>query len=651
MRAWLMAFLMSAVVLSGCVSDGPSEDIDSTPTVPDGSTIGGLVQDPAAAPEKVLPYLPGDYVFNESYAQVLEDGPFDILPQGRFTIASEQDGADIEMALWLPDVPADQVVGTLLFSSPYFWGADNVNECAEIPFLGTACTGSARTVDNPGGSVQVLIDNIVPHGFAFATHAIRGTAGSGGCNDLMGPTETADIDQAVTYLGTQEWSNGAIGMTGVSYDGSTPWAAATTGNPHLKTIIPISGVPDMHGLMYRNGSSETRGPALLNALYVAGGIGSRGMGEGWAEGALCPEAYEGLATSVVTGIHGSDLTGYWQERNRKADVAANYQGSVFSIQGLQDWNVDPSQVIPWVDELDQQGLKTKQLLGQWAHNWPDGNVDRNRDGEVTDEEAYEMWSFRFRADYKQTLLMWLRSELNGEDVWTGPPVQVMDSDLRWRNEAHFPPRDATWTTYHLNPNGLMETVQDGQESIILTPNPRTVINPTFLLPEQREELPVDPDSYVDFILPSRDHDTLITGLPKVHVTVTPHGPGGYMAAYLYEKDAETDDLKRLGWTTMNLGYAAGGTEYTPVVPGQPLKVNMEIQPMDAVVHADNRLVLRLWVFTDGDRLPTIPPNGASLELGHELETVIVLPTVERAASDYFMPPAPPEPVDEEESEA
>lgn len=645
MRAWLVAILMSSVVLSGCMSGTGSEidDTDGTP-VTGGSTIGGLPKDPGAVSEEVVPYLPGDYILNESYSQVLEEGPHSILPQGRFTIPSDQDGVDIEMALWLPDVPANETVGVLLFSSPYFHDADRTRAVVPNPLLGgnIVTYGSTRTVDNPGGTVQGFIDNLVPHGFAFATHAIRGTAGSGGCNDLMGPTETADIDQVVTWLGTQDWSNGNVGMTGVSYDGSTPWAAATTGNPHLKTIIPISGVPDIHGLMYRNGSSETRGPALLNALYIAGGIESREQGQGQAQGALCPEAYEGLATSVLTGAHGSDATGYWQERNRKPHVEANYEGSVFSIQGLQDWNVDPSQVIPWVDELDAQGLKTKQLLGQWAHNWPDGSADINGDGEVSDEEAYERWSFRFRADYKQTLLMWLRSELNGEDVWTGPPVQVMDSDLRWRNEAHFPPRDATWTKYHLNPNGILQTTQSGSDSIVLTPNPPSIINVNGFMPDQREELPTL-DSYVDFVLPTNGEDLLVSGLPKVQVTVTPHGPGGYLAAYLYEQEKSTGDLKRLGWTTMNLGYADGTTEYTPVVPGQPLKVLMEIQPMDAVVHSENRLMLRLWVFTDGDRLPSIPPNGANLELGHELETVLVLPTIDREATDYFMPPAPPEP--------
>ena len=45
-----------------------------------------------------------------------------------------------------------------------------------------------------------------------------------------------------TWLGTQPWSNGKVGMIGKSYDGSTPWQAATFGNPHLATIVPMSGL-------------------------------------------------------------------------------------------------------------------------------------------------------------------------------------------------------------------------------------------------------------------------------------------------------------------------------------------------------------------------------------------------------------------------
>jgi predicted acyl esterase len=463
------------------------------------------------------------------------------------------------------------------------------------------------------------------------TLSVRGTGGSDGCNDLMGPNEIADLDTALTWMGQQEWSTGKIAMIGVSYDGSTPWSAASTGNPYLKTIVPVSGVPDIYGLMYRNGSSESRGPFLLNALYIQGGIDSGEADK--SPGRLCPEAVEGLALSGLAGAAGEDPTGYWQARNRKPGVDANYKGSVFSIQGLQDWNVDPSQVVPWVDHLEAKGLLTKQLLGQWGHAWPDGlgvdgaNIDCNDDNKVLDVCV--------RADFKEILLHWLDQELKGLDVDTGAPVQVRDDLGRWRNEEHFPPHDATWTTYHLA-NGLLADKPGARASAVLYPSASEEFPPN---PPPAVDLGVQ--KAADFALGPLAEDLLIAGLPKVHITVTPQGPGGYMGAYLYDVDPDGVE-RRIGWTTMNLAFADGSTTRTEVLPGETIEALMEIQPMDSVVQAGHQLVLRLWVFTDGDRLPTIPPSPVALEMGEGVETVLILPTIVRGPEVYFTPPAPEE---------
>ncbi len=591
MRTGFLIAVLLAATLAGCANV----------ETPDGAGDDALPGPAPVVPGAEVAVPPGVYNFTGPYSRVLVEGALDILPPVRVDVPSKLDDANIEMALWLPD--GDGPFPVMLFSSPYFY----------------APTAGSRPVDAPGGAVQNLIEQLVPHGYAFATHAVRGTAGSDGCNDLMGPLETADIDQAVTWLGTQAWSNGNVAMTGVSYDGSTPWGVASLGNPHLKTIIPISGVPDMHGLMYRNGSSESRGPALLNALYIAGGVTSADRAD--IPGRLiCPDAYQGLALSGVAATTGYDPTGWWQERNRKPGVEANYKGSVFSVQGLQDWNVDPSQVVPWVDELDAMGVKTKQLLGQWGHAWPDGI---GTDGARAD---------RYRADHNEILLRWLESELKGRDVSTGPAVQVMDDLGRWRNEAHFPPRDADWLELGTSAQGVLveEGAQEG----------RFVLLPNALGQTRLPDLigaPVAPLA-VDFTLGPMAKEMLISGLPKVHVTVEPQGPGGYMAAYLYERSPDGTD-RRIGWTTMNLLYAAGGTEPVPVVPGQPLDVKLEIQPMDSVIQKNNSLVLRLWVFTDGDRLPTIPPTGVTLLAGPD--SVLKLPVIERGPEYYFKPPMPP----------
>ncbi len=596
MRIALIAGLVLAAGLAGCLSEGDSE---ASPGEADTLTIDPDA--PRAHGKQATP--PGKYDFSGPYGRVLRDGALELLPPERVYLPSDIDGVDIEMGIWRPDT--DEPTPVLVQASPYY---------------GYMMSIGATVVDKEGyyGS---LIENFVPHGYTVVGLSVRGTGDAGGCNDLMGPAETADLDQAITWLGEQEWSNGRIAMTGLSYDGSTPWGVASLGNPYLKTIIPMSGVPDMYSLMYRNGSAETRGPALLNALYYGGNAASAGaQPQRPLERLLCPEALAGIAWSVGSGLTGAkDPLGFWDERNRKPGVAENYQGSIFSIQGLQDWNVDPSQVIPWVDDLEADGRHVKQLLGQWTHDFPD------RVGGSSD------WS-NHRADFKQVLLRWLDQELKGLAVDTGPAVQVQDDTGRWRNEEHYPPHDTEWTRLHLTMEERLEATPGDGGSIILRPVlVPGVTGPAVLTAETMREA-------VDFVTPPLEAEMLVVGLPKVHVTVTPHAPGGYLAAYMFDRTPGGTD-RLIGWTTMNLAFADGSTERTEVIPGQPLLARMEVQPMDSVIEEGNQLVLRLWVFTDGDRLPTLPPGSVSLELGEDL-SILQLPTVERGPDAYFEPPMP-----------
>ena len=56
-----------------------------------------------------------------------------------------------------------------------------------------------------------------------------------------------------------------------SYDGSTPWRTATFGNPHLATIVPMSGLIGVHELMWRN-EVEASGMIMRNGVYGSFGI-------------------------------------------------------------------------------------------------------------------------------------------------------------------------------------------------------------------------------------------------------------------------------------------------------------------------------------------------------------------------------------------
>jgi hypothetical protein len=83
---------------------------------------------------------------------------------------------------------------------------------------------------------QLLID-FVRAGYVFAIQDKRGKYESEG-RYFVNTGDASDGDETLTWLGTQLWSNGRIGMYGCSYSGDVQIVVAPRRNPYLKCIVP-----------------------------------------------------------------------------------------------------------------------------------------------------------------------------------------------------------------------------------------------------------------------------------------------------------------------------------------------------------------------------------------------------------------------------
>jgi uncharacterized protein len=86
----------------------------------------------------------------------------------------------------------------------------------------------------------------VPHGYAVVRVDSRGAGWSPGFMDPNSPREIDDLSQCIEWAGTQPWSNGKVGMLGISYYASNQWRVAGTHPPHLAAIIPWEGQNDRY---------------------------------------------------------------------------------------------------------------------------------------------------------------------------------------------------------------------------------------------------------------------------------------------------------------------------------------------------------------------------------------------------------------------
>ena len=548
------------------------------------------------------------YETTGEFGVALEEGPYELLPTENqwnsthyfveYTLPIEEGGAApnglISLAVWRPNVPEDVKVPVIAESGPYFQEASVETPSIEVPgsWLG-----------------QMFVDQILPHGYAFAQISVSGTGRSNHCMDLMGNAEQLGNDAAVRWLGEQSWSNGAVALIGKSYDGSTPWQAAMFGSEHdyLKTIVPISGLIGVKELMWKNGSSEARAPIMHNGVY--GSYGIDGDEEDYQN--MCPDYIIGPGTGVSAYMFGSEVAGtYWEERYFLDRVIENYKGSVYLIQGMHDWNVDPHMAVPTINRLIDAGIEARGLFGQWDHDYPDRPVqldDRSALGGRGGEAFPEM----VRYDWMQDMLEWFDYYLRGIGEQPGQWIEIQANQGSWRIEHRYPPIDTTELLFEL---GTDMTNIAGTTTVL----PDASSGPVW------ESEPLSEKLY-------------IAGMPRLHVEVTTASLGGQLYALLEDCDDQSNCI-HLGHAIMDLRYHAGGDEiqsWTPVV--QSINAKMEFFAMDVEVSEGH--VLRLSLRSTGeDYLPASTSSVVFIEEGSA--STLQLDTFNRNSDErrYFIPP-------------
>ncbi len=86
----------------------------------------------------------------------------------------------------------------------------------------------------------------IPHGYVVIRVDSRGAGWSPGLMDTNSARENDDLYQCIEWAGTQPWSNGKVGMLGISYYASNQWRVAVKHPPHLAAIIPWEGQNDRY---------------------------------------------------------------------------------------------------------------------------------------------------------------------------------------------------------------------------------------------------------------------------------------------------------------------------------------------------------------------------------------------------------------------
>jgi uncharacterized protein len=103
----------------------------------------------------------------------------------------------------------------------------------------------------------------VPRGYVLVNADLRGFGRSEGVGALLSDQEAQDYYDLIEWAASQPWSNGRVGLNGVSYLAISQYKVAALRPPHLAAICPWEGFTDCYRDFARPGGVREDGFMVL----------------------------------------------------------------------------------------------------------------------------------------------------------------------------------------------------------------------------------------------------------------------------------------------------------------------------------------------------------------------------------------------------
>ena len=422
----------------------------------------------------------------------------------------------------------------------------------------------------------------VPHGYACVRVDSRGAGCSPGFIDHFSPRETKDFYDCIEWAGVQPWSNGKVGLSGISYYGINQWQVASLQPPHLAAMCIWEGAADFYRDMTHHGGilcSFWENWYDMQVKTVQYGVGERGK-RSRAHGELVcgPEILSDEQLAKNRSDYGSEIfahpfdDAYQQARSpvwSKIKVpflsAANWGGQGLHPRGNFEGFVRAASKQKW---LESHGLE------HWTHFY----TDYGRELQL-----------RF-FDY------FLHGKKNGWDKQ--PPVQLqvrhVDRFVE-RAESEWPLKGTKWTRFYLDPADCSLGAKPAKAKKVLHFDAMGD-GVTFLTPPLPHETEITGPSALKLYVSSSTTDADIFAVLRVFTpdlkemafqgAIDPHTPigQGWLRASHRALDKKLSRPYRPYHTH---------TRKQPLKPGEVVPLDIEIWPTSIVVPVGYRVALTI----------------------------------------------------------
>lgn len=460
----------------------------------------------------------------------------------------------------------------------------------------------------------------VPRGYIVVHSSSPGTGLSDGAPTVGGDNESLAPKAVIDWLngrakgyssreGNDEvkayWTTGKVGMTGTSYNGTLPLAAATTGVKGLEAIIPVAPNTSYYHYYRSNGLVRSPGGYLGEDIDVLYDFIHSGKEANRARNNTVVRDTE-MANGMdrITG----DYNDFWAGRDYLNEMKP-MKAALLMSHGFNDWNVMPEHSYRIYKKASEMGLPTQIYYHQNGHGGPPPMRMMNR------------WFTRY--------LFGIQNEVeNDPKAWI---VRENDERSKPTSYANYPNPAAKNVQLHLNagaPAAGTLTIRSNNSK-----GTETLVDNYSFSAEALAKADYTNHRLI-YVSPILKEDLHISGTPSIAVKAASSKPAVNVSVYLVSlpwnegrRVKITDNIITRGWADLQNHKSI--RKGKPLQPGKFYEMTFDFQPDDQIIKKGQQI--GLMIFSSDSNYTLLPKPGTELtvDLGGTTLTIPVVGGLEK----------------------
>ena len=458
--------------------------------------------------------------------------------------------------------------------------------------------GERPTISNSQIKKWVPRGYIVVHSSSPGTGLSQGSPTVGDDNESLAPKAVIDWlnGRAKGYTepyGNEEvkalWSTGKVGMTGTSYNGTIPLAAATTGVEGLEVIIPIAPNTSYYHYYRSNGLVRSPGGYLgedIDVLYDYIHSGDESKRSHNNTKVRDTEMKNGM--DRLTG----DYNNFWAGRDYLNDMEP-MKAALLMSHGFNDWNVMPEHSYRIYKKAKEMGLETGIYYHQYGHGGPPPVSMMNK------------WF----THYLHGIENGIEDEPN--KAWIVREDDKMEAPTAYKD---YPNPDTSDVTLYLTSGapetGNLSTIKQEKQG------KETLVDNYSFSGEALAQAEITNHRLL-YVTPKLSKDIHISGLAQITVKLASNKPAANLSVWLVSlpwnssrRAKTTDNVITRGWADPQNHKSL--TESEPLKPGKFYDVTFDLQPDDQIIKAGQQI--GLLIFSSDKEYTLHPKPGTELTI-------------------------------------